>query len=75
MERKSVMVREYATRQEFNLDEQKLSREGWSVEPTVNDAPQLSLLARIKSRFVRPATAATAAPAAFVITYSRTRPA
>ena len=68
MERTAVMVREYDTQQDFHTDELKLSREGWSVEPTRNQAPELGLVARIRARFTR-------TPARLVVTYTRQRPA
>lgn len=68
MERKT-MVREYDTEQDFHVDEQKLSREGWSVEPSVNQGQTPGLIERIRARFTRGAT-----PARLVVTYTRQQP-
>jgi hypothetical protein len=69
MQSKTVMVREYTSAQDFHLDEQKLSREGWSVEPAVNVDRQPNLLDRVRARFTRkPPTPA------LVVTYSRRQP-
>jgi|GEM_PF-4337057 len=69
MERKTIMVREYTSEQDFHVDEQKLSREGWSVELAGKEEQQPGWLARIRARF-------TSAPEAspLVVTYSRQQP-
>lgn len=68
MERKTVMVREYTSEQDFHVDEQKLSREGWSVEPAVSQK-SATLIERLRSRITR-----KPAPAPLVVTYSRRQP-
>ncbi len=70
MQRKTVMVREYTSEQDFHVDEQKLSREGWSVEQAVNAERQLGWLDRVLTRFTRKPPSAP-----LVVTYSRQRPA
>lgn len=69
MQRKAIMVREYTSQQDFHADEQKLSREGWSVEPTARDE-QPGMLARLRARFTRGATPSST----FEVTYSRQQP-
>lgn len=70
MERQTEMVREYTTQQEFHTDEQKLNREGWTVQPTALPDQKPGLVERIRARFMP-----TAAPARLVVTYTRQRPA
>jgi hypothetical protein len=70
MERKSVMVKEYATRHEFNVDELKLSREGWSVDPPASPDRSQGLLTRIRARLSR--QPAPVLP--LVVTYRRGQP-
>ncbi len=70
MQRKAVMVRAYTSEQDFHVDEQTLSREGWSVEPAVNAERKLGWLDRVRTRFTR-----NPPSAALVVTSSRQRPA
>lgn len=69
MERKSEMVKEYDTEQDFHVDEQKLSREGWTVEPTANQGEAPGFVDRIRALFSR-----GSAPSRIVVTYTRQRP-
>jgi hypothetical protein len=68
MDHKTVMVREYTNEQDFHMDEQKLSREGWSVEPVASKKPS-TLIDRLRSHITR-----KPAPVPLVVTYSRRRP-
>jgi hypothetical protein len=68
MEHTTVLVREYADEQDFHTDEQKLGREGWSVQSTANGAEKQSLLMRIRARF------APTQAARLVVTYQRQVP-
>lgn len=69
MDRKTEMVRTYTSQHDFQVDEQKLSREGWSVEPTVSQDQRRGLLERIRARMRGVST-----PVSLVVTYSRQRP-
>ena len=66
--KRTTMVREYVSEQEFHTDEQKLSREGWSVEPTMRQEPKQGLFDRMRSRFTRKPQPS------LVVTYSRQQP-
>jgi hypothetical protein len=68
MEHTTSMVREYADEQEFHVDEQKLGREGWSVQSTEDGAKRQGLLTRIRARF------APVQSRRLVITYHRQAP-
>lgn len=68
MERATEMVREYGDEQDFHTDEQKLGREGWSVQSAVNQAETHGLLNRFLSRFSAPRQPH------FVVTYNREKP-
>lgn len=68
MARTTELVRTYATRDDFTLDEQVLGQQGWSVQSTVREQQQ-GLLHRIRSLF-----SSTPAPAPIVVTYYRPNP-
>jgi hypothetical protein len=68
MEHTTVLVREYADEREFHMDEQKLGREGWSIQSTPNGAEKQSMLTRIRARF------AHAQPTRLIVTYHRQVP-
>lgn len=69
MDRNTKMVREYANRQDFATDEQLLSRQGWSVQSSVNQEERKDVLTRIRSFFTR-----ATSESSFVVTYHRSNP-
>lgn len=69
MARTTELVRTYATKDEFTLDEQALGQQGWSVQSTVRQKEQQGLMHRIRSFFSSPS-----APAPIVVTYHRPNP-
>lgn len=69
LERKTIMVREYTSEQDFHVDEQTLSREDWSVELAGNVEQQPNWLARVGTRFTLTPPAVSR-----VVTYSRQQP-
>ncbi len=69
MERKTAMVRAYTSGLGVHVDEQNLSREGWSVEPAVKAEQQVNRLARVRASFTR-----TPPAARHLVTDSRWRP-
>jgi hypothetical protein len=64
MERPTEMVKEYADRQEFDKDEQKLGREGWTVVSTVDQSEHSGVVMRIRSLF-------SPKQSGLVVTYNR----